>query len=43
VFLWEIIQTPAYKKIALRHLKRIMNKALDDFDHWKEDESEKIS
>ena len=43
VFLWEIVQTPDQKKYALRHLKRIIQRALDDFDHWKDDEREKIS
>lgn len=43
VFLWEIVGDPVQKKIALRHLKRIIQRALDDFDHWREDEREKIS
>ena len=43
VFLWEIVQTPDQKKYALRHLKRIIQRDLDDFDHWKDDEREKIS
>ena len=43
VFLWEIVQTPEQKKAALRHLKKVNQRALDDFDSWKEDEREKIS
>jgi len=43
VFLWEIIQTPDQKKYALRHLKRVIQRALDDFDQWNKEESEKIS
>ena len=43
VFLWEIVGYPDQKKYALRHLKRIIQRALDDFDHWKEEEREKIS
>lgn len=43
VFLWEIVGYPEQKKYALRHLKRIIQRALDDFDHWVDEEREKIS
>ena len=43
MFLWEIVGDPVNQKLALRHLKRIIQRALDDFDHWNDDEREKIS
>lgn len=43
VFLWEIVRTNDMKKYALRHLKRVIQRALDDFDQWDPKESTKIS
>ena len=43
VFLYEIDGMQDSKKAALRHLKRLLERALEEFDHWKESETEKIS
>ena len=42
VFLWEIIETPEWKKYALRHLKKTIQRALNDFDTWNKEDNEKI-